>query len=43
LLVNEYESLKNGKKKYTNGKIELKIKRLNKELRQLAKVRSELL
>ena len=35
--------LKNGKKKYTNDEIELKIKRLNKELRQLAKVRSELL
>lgn len=43
LLVNKYESLKNGKKKYTNDEIELKIKRLNKELRQLAKVRSELL
>lgn len=43
LLVNKYESLKNGKKKYTNGKIEPKIKGLNKELRQLAKVRSELL
>ena len=43
LLVNKYESLKNGKKKYTNDGIELKIKRLNKELRQLAKVRSELL
>ena len=43
LLVNKYESLKNGKKKYTNNEIELKIKKLNKELRQLAKVRSELL
>lgn len=43
LLVNKYESLKNGKKKYTNDEIEPKIKRLNKELRQLAKVRSELL
>ena len=43
LLVNKYESLKNGKKKYTNGEIELRIKRLNKELRQLTKVRSELL
>lgn len=43
LLVNKYESLKNGKKKYTNDEIELKIKKLNKELRQLAKVRSELL
>ena len=43
LLVNKYESLKNGKKKYTNDEIETKIKRLNKELRQLAKVRSELL
>lgn len=43
LLVNKYESLKNGKKKYTNDEIELKIKRLDKELRQLAKVRSELL
>ena len=43
LLVNKYESLKNGKKKYTNDEIELKIKRLNKELRQLAKVCSELL
>ena len=43
LLVNKYESLKNGKKKYTNDEIEPKIKILNKELRQLAKVRSELL
>lgn len=43
LLVNKYESLKNGKKEYTNDEIETKIKRLNKELRQLAKVRSELL
>ena len=43
LLVNKYESLKNGKKEYTNDEIETKIKRLNKELRKLAKVRSELL
>lgn len=43
LLINKYESLKNGKKKYINDEIDLKIKKLNKELRQLAKVRSELL
>lgn len=43
LLVNKYESLKNGKKKYKNDEIDLKIKKLNNELRQLAKVRSELL
>lgn len=43
LLINKYESLKNGKKRYKNDKIDLKIKKLNKELRQLAKARSKLL